>query len=396
MTIVHVIPFLWSGAGRVVTRLCVEQARRHEVHLVTTGTGHGTRDWPAYVRAAQAAGVRMHAIDTYARDAASFWQAVRDIGDLLDLVRADLVHTHAGTPTAATVIARSRVAGRRVPLVSHMYSWGPHRPAWMDEMDLWGFSQADRVICSAHAYARRLRDGGVSPRRLAYVPWGIDPPGRREESAATRQSPIARLGFVGRIEPRKGQLLLADAVRHLARTRPVRLELVGPVADAAYGRRLAESLAARSGVVRLRGKVRDVWPVLAGWDLFVSLSGDEGQGLAVLEAMAAGVPVAALGVSGVEDYLTDGDTGAVLTPGSATTIARQLGRVLDRPDVLARMARRARALVHRRYTWAATLSAIDRVYARAIGSATAAPAPIGSPTSAPISRTNRSHVKKAR
>jgi glycosyltransferase involved in cell wall biosynthesis len=125
------------------------------------------------------------------------------------------------------------------------------------------------------------------------------------------------------------------------------------------------------------------------------LSRDEGQGLAILEAMAAGVPVAALRVAGVEDYLEDGRTGMVLTPGTASSLARQLERVVGAPDALARMARRAGVLVARRYTWAATLAAIDGVYARAMQRARAA-RPAGTPIRSAISRTKRSHVKKER
>ena len=395
MTIVHVIPFLWSGAGRVVSRLCVEQARRHRVHLVTTGRGHGSHDWPAYVRAARAAGVTMHVVDTYARDGATFRRAVTELTQLIDRVRPHLLHTHAGTPTSAAVIARSRSATAAVPIVAHMYSWGPNRPPWMDQMDLWGFSQADRVVCSAHAYERLLVDGGVPPRRLAYVPWGIDLPPILHDGAPRPRGGRTHIGFVGRIEPRKGQLLLADAAHRLAVARPARLELVGPVADAEYGRALTDSPGVRAGVVRLRGRVGDVWPALARWDLFVSLSLDEGQGLAILEAMAAGVPVAAFRVAGVEDYLEDGRTGTVLTPGTASSLARQLERVLGAPDALARMARRAGVLVARRYTWAATLAAIDVVYVRAMQRARVA-RPTGTPIRSAISRTNRSHVKKDR
>ena len=46
MTIVHVIPFLWSGAGRVVIRLCEAQRRDgHAVHVVTSVKSRGLSDW---------------------------------------------------------------------------------------------------------------------------------------------------------------------------------------------------------------------------------------------------------------------------------------------------------------------------------------------------------------
>lgn len=394
MTILHVIPFLWSGAGRVVTRLCLEQSRRHDVHLVTTGCGHGSRDWPAYVRGLRSAGVAMHRVDTYARDGATFWPAVARLAALIEGVRPTLVHAHAGTPTAAVALARAGMS-RAVPLVAHMYSWGQGRPSWMDTMDLWAFSRAERVICSAHAYARVLRAGGVLRRRLAYVPWGVDlPPDAPSRRRSGEPHVPVRLGFIGRLEPRKGQLLLADAVRVLAARRKVCLELAGPPADEAYARALRDRAAERPDVISLLGRVPRVGPVLARWDLLVSLSSDEGQGLAILEAMAAGVPVAALRVAGVEDYLRDGRTGTELAAGPASAIAEQIATALADRDRLTRMAGRARALVTRRYAWDRTFASLERVYAEAL--ALRPPASAGTSIRAAISRTKRSQVKKAR
>jgi len=114
--------------------------------------------------------------------------------------------------------------------------------------------------------------------------------------------------------------------------------------------------------VRLHGRVANIWPALARLDLFVSLSDDEGQGLAVLEAMAAGVPVAARRVAGIEDYLTDRRTGLVLPDASAGPLAHALLAALDDEPVRRHVARRARALVAARYLWPVTLERIEAVY----------------------------------
>jgi hypothetical protein len=48
MRIVHIIPFLWSGAGKVLTDLCVSQRAQHDVMIVTSGSSKGLSDWPVY------------------------------------------------------------------------------------------------------------------------------------------------------------------------------------------------------------------------------------------------------------------------------------------------------------------------------------------------------------
>lgn len=367
MTVVHVIPFLWSGAGRVVVRLCeAQRALGHRVHVVTSGSSKGQADWPAYRRALARMGASWHRIDTFDRSAESFWSTVNDLACLLDDVRPHVVHAHAGVPATALELARRDVP-RRVPLVAQMYSWGPDRPAWMDRMDLWGFRQADAVLWSADAYRRRLADAGVPSSRLHRLRLGIDPPRATRPAHRRPAANGGTLVFVGRLEPRKRQHLLVDVVDALRERRPrVRLVLAGPAGDPDYAEALRRDVA-RRGLdtnVRVAGKVVDIWTTLARADLFVSVSADEGQGLAVLEAMAAGVPVAAHAVAGVEDYL-DTRTGVVLRSDHPTEIAAALAAALDDPDALDARARRAAAMVARAYRWDDTVRRVMAVYATA-------------------------------
>lgn len=363
--VLHVIPFLWSGAGRVVTQLCLAQAGRDEVAIVTSGASKGQRDWPAYRRQLAAAGVRHHRIDFFDRDPEVFWKGVDELGRLVSTFRPDVVHSHAGVPACAVAAVRDASA-RRFRSINHVYNWGLNRPAWMNTMDLAGIRRADRVVCSANAYRELLVENGVSPGRLAYVPWGLDLDGIRAaaRSAARRRSAGARIGFVGRLEPRKGQL---DLVRGFARYRTqapdATLELVGRVADDAYAAKIHAAIRQHrlEGAVTLTGQVTNPYRRLAEWDLFVSLSVDEGQGLAGLEAMALGIPVLARPVAGIEDYLVDGMNGWACASAAPAVVAGGIARALAdaaRPRIVSR----ARAMVERCYAWRRTVDAIDRCY----------------------------------
>ena len=125
--ILHVIPFLWSGAGAAVTRLCESQRLSGPVTIVTADTVEGKSDWPDYRRRLRRAGVAHHRIDFFHRDAATFWSGIERLAALLRRLRPSVVHAHSGAPTAAAAIART-VAGRRTGLIGQMYSWGPDRP----------------------------------------------------------------------------------------------------------------------------------------------------------------------------------------------------------------------------------------------------------------------------
>jgi glycosyltransferase involved in cell wall biosynthesis len=368
--ILHIAPFLWSGAGQVITSLCESQASRHDVAIVTSGRSGDQRDWPAYRRRLERLGAPHTRIDFFRRDPETFWQGVEALRRLVTRWRPTIVHAHAGVPACAAAALRG--AGADFTLVNHLYSWGIGRPTWMNAMDLAGHRQADVVICSADAYERHLRDGGVARHRVVKLPWGLAPATiavNEERPSRPREGRDAnRIGLIGRIEPRKGQLALVKGFALLRRQLPgTTVDLVGPVADEAYAALIRREIDARRlrGVVRLRGRVRSVPAVLSGWDLCVSLSSDEGQGLAILEAMALGIPVAARPVAGVEDYFRPGVNGTGIRSARPTDVASALASALSNPRRRARMAMRGRQQVLRRYSWDRTIAAIERVYARA-------------------------------
>lgn len=363
--VLHVIPYLWSGAGGVLTRLCEDQARRRPVVVVTAGNHGDQPDWPAYRARLARAGVTHHTIDFYRRDQATFWSSVARLASLIAAIKPGVVHAHAGVPACGAAIARG-LSGLNPKLIGQMYSWGPDRPQWMNDQDLWGFRQCDRVVCSADAYWDLLVDGGVPTSRLIYLPWGL-PLGQLPFRQARPVAPGAPvLGFVGRIEPRKGQLALVKAFARFQTHHPgARLELVGPLAHAGYAAEVRAAIrgAGLSRSVSLTGSVPDVPARMKDWDLFVSMSSDEGQGLAVLEAMATGVPVAARPVAGIVDFLTDGRTGFAIGSAGAISAAATLRSALASPR-LTRIARNARRMVERQYDWAATVKAFEAVYRR--------------------------------
>jgi glycosyltransferase involved in cell wall biosynthesis len=364
--VLHVAPFLWSGAGGVIARLCEAQRRQGPVVVVTTGRSDGMSDWPSYRRRLRRAGVTHHTIDFFHRDSEIFWTSASALAALIDDLKPGVIHAHAGVPTSGAVVARA-MSGHRARVIGQMYSWGPDRPAWMDRQDAWGLGQSDRVVCSARAYWDLLVSHGVPARKLTYLPWGLplDELPWRDASSATRGRARPVIGFVGRLESRKGQLPLVEAFARIRDVHPMaRLELVGPVADEDYAGRIRAAIA-RHGLedsVTLTGKVRDVASRVATWDVFVSLSADEGQGLAVLEAMAIGVPVAARPVAGIADFLVDGRTGFAIDGSSPRAAAEVLTLMLSQPAKMRAVTVRARRLVERRYAWPRTVQAFERLY----------------------------------
>ncbi len=363
MRVLHLIPFLWSGAGNVVSRLCLSQAERHHIGIVTSGESRGLKDWAVFRRRLKAGGVEHFRVDLFDRDPAVFWSSIDRLKALFREFRPQVVHCHAGVPACAAAIAGGTLS-RPFHLVSQFHSWGVNRPEWMNRMDLWGFAQSDIVLCAARAYYRTLLKGGVRPEQIRYVPWGLPVDEIRRMAGKPQRHPDQfRAGFVGRIEPRKGQieLLRAFAAFHKRHTAS-RLDLVGPVADADYHRELSGQVRALQldGVVTITGQVRNAYRHIRDWDVFVSMSSDEGQGIAILEAMTLGVPVIARAAAGVEDYVVDGQNAlSVQSTAEATQALLWAARNRDR---LGTIARNATEMIERKYSWSQTTEQMEEIY----------------------------------
>jgi glycosyltransferase involved in cell wall biosynthesis len=139
------------------------------------------------------------------------------------------------------------------------------------------------------------------------------------------------LGTVARFDPIKALDELLQAFAVVARTAPAaRLVIVG---DGPEGPRL-RALAATLGIearVTLPGFVAGAARLLPALDLYVSASRKEGLPLAILEAMACGLPVVATLVPGHVDVVEEGVTGRLVAPGDRAALARALREAMADP-----------------------------------------------------------------
>ena len=193
--------------------------------------------------------------------------------------------------------------------------------------------RADRVIALSHTVAVDL-----DPARTEVIHPGVDldawTPG------APAEPPYALV--LGAIEPWKRPELALEAV---ARVDGLRVVFAGePIGS--EGERLLERLRERTarpdldGRVELRGRVEDPRPVVEGASVLLHCADREPFGIAMIEALAAGVPVVAPASGGPTEIVTKA-CGRLYPPGAAAAAAQGLRECLDRPEM--RAAARARA-----------------------------------------------------
>jgi sugar transferase (PEP-CTERM/EpsH1 system associated) len=186
----------------------------------------------------------------------------------------------------------------------------------------------------------------------------------RESSRAPNPSedPWWTIGTVARLAPQKAihRLLEAFSVVH-AKHANSRLLIVGdgPLRGEleAYTARLNLSAA-----VEFLGFREDVQEVLRQFDVFVLPSLFEGLPLALLEAMAARLPVIATAVGGVPEVVVHGESGILIPPDNATALAEALLDLMTHPDKRAKLASSAETRVREHFSLSAMARAYRRLY----------------------------------
>jgi glycosyltransferase involved in cell wall biosynthesis len=249
---------------------------------------------------------------------------------------------------------------------AHRTAGRPGRTAWVQHVLPSGFwlhqaasdAPSDRVICVSQAVRVRQEQLYPASRTVVIHPGVSAPRNSMSKSAARKTRGLdahgALVGVVGRIEPWKGQDI---AVRMLAESPSVTcsLALIGERRSTTWPdyTRQVEALARDLGVadrVTFTGHVADSASVLPALDVLVCASREEGFSLAVLEAMAAGIPVVATRCGGPEDMIEHEVTGLLVPPGNPSALANAIGRVLRNGTLSSQLAGRARALHAQRFT----------------------------------------------
>ena len=218
------------------------------------------------------------------------------------------------------------------------------------------------AVSQVAARAARARIGGS----FEIVPNGANV-ARFRDAVPADLGPGKKLLFVGRLDERKGFPTAVDAFGVLASERAdVRLIVVGDGPERGAVDRLTDDVRAR---VTMLGSVPNVElpPIHAACDLYLGTSvGGESFGYVLVEAMAAGLPMIASDIPGYDEVVADGAEGLLVPPRDPTAVAVAAARVLNDPDLAARMsaAGRARAAT---FDWSNVAARIVELYERAIG-----------------------------
>ena len=305
-------------------------------------------------------------------------RAYHQLKDIVEEGNYDIVHVH--TPVGAMLGRLAARAWRRegkttIVYTAHGFHFFKGAPPlnWLVYFPVeWACSWLTDVLITInkedYERAKRL----LHAKEIIYVPGvGIDVE-RFAPKPGVREAMRAELGLadddyallsVGELIPRKNHRVVIHALGRLKERGELgNLRYIvcghGPLKET------LESLARDIGVgesVSLLGYRDDVPKVMAACDTFVFPSLQEGLPVAVMEAMAAGLPVICPKIRGCVDLVQDGVTGLLLEKSDAECVAAQIGRLIHDPELRSLLAAHARLHV-REFDLEHALLAVASVY----------------------------------
>lgn len=207
------------------------------------------------------------------------------------------------------------------------------------------------VCCSHYVREGAVRSFGVSHRETAVVcnglPLSVFVESSKYQRTATMNDKPIIIGMVARLERHKDQPTLMRAARILQeRGRNIQVWLIGEGSRRLELEHLVQDNGVRE-IVKLLGMRRDVANLISRMHLFAfSTTPDEGQGIALLEAMAAGVPIVASDVGACREVLDNGQSGYLVPPGDSVALADAIEAVCsDAPSAQKRAAKARRKIL---------------------------------------------------
>jgi len=299
------------------------------------------------------------------------------LSDLFRAESAEVVHCHGGRAAFYARLACLGMMRRRPRLVYVLGGFtAPYRPfpkrqaMWLAERGLAPLT--DAYVAGSEAEQEDARGFGLDPRRMHVIYNGVD---ATRFAGGDRAAARIHLGLppdafvmltVCRLDqPRDPALFLHVLARLAGQSPPPRLVIVGSGPLRASAERLAVELGVRPWVSFL-GYRHDLDRILPVGDVFLhaTTGWEGGVPLAMLEGMAAGLPVIATRAGGIPEGVVEGETGSLVGIGDDAAMAEAARHLRDDPALAARWGTRSQALAESRFAMGSMITSYQRLYAQ--------------------------------
>lgn len=284
---------------------------------------------------------------------------------LLEKVKPDIVHLHSRRGADILGGTAARLANVPGVVLSRRID-NPINPCWLSRFKY--SSLCDTIIAISDAVRESLLNGGVDSARIVRVRSAVDAesyqaerkPGLRNELGILENSIV--IGIIAQLIERKGHKYLLDAMSVVVKKHPNAVLLIlGEGQTKSKIENQSKELGISDNVI-LAGFRNDIPAVLREIDILVHPARMEGLGIAILQAMSAGIPVIASEVGGIPEAVKDGVNGILIPPMDSVAIQNALIRLLDDPALRLKMGAEGKRIVEEEFSVDCMVEGVLSVY----------------------------------
>ncbi|MDD4607462.1 MAG: glycosyltransferase [Patescibacteria group bacterium] len=284
------------------------------------------------------------------------WQMYRK----LKIFQPNIVHTHLFAGDMWGKVA-SRLAGIK-NIISTEHNIDIDEGQIKKKIKRWTYKFTSCVVAVSQAVKNyTIQTYQVKTEKIQVIYNGID---LNKFTFCPREinqrQPI--IGTIARLEPQKGQEFLIQAFQQVLKKYPqANLWIIG------YGSlegKLKKQVADLNldPAVKFWGGRMDIIEKLKQLDIFVLASEWEGLGIALIEAMASGLPVIGTRVGGIPELIQDGETGLLVKSQSVEELSQAIIKLLDQPELSFKLGQQASQVVKQNFDIQKMVKAYKKIY----------------------------------
>lgn len=309
-------------------------------------------------------------------------KAYREIRDIIDRFKPDIVHTHAAK---AGALGRLAAHHAKVPVITHTFHghvfhsyFNPVKTNLFLKIERYLASRSNRIITISKKQKEEIgTDFQVAPpEKIEIIPLGFDLSRFQEQVEEKRvnfrkmwniEDDTVAIGIIGRLVPIKNHPMFLKAIKDLqAKTkRKFKALIIGDGEGRAETEALARELGLLSGndpTVIFTSWIKDVDVANAGLDIVALTSFNEGTPVSLIEAQAANKPVVSTRVGGVEDIILEGETGLLCEVDDHNLLTKHLLSLLEHDEKRNKMSLKGYNHVREKFGYQRLVNDVHHLY----------------------------------
>lgn len=363
--------------------------------LLIAGTKQDSEESSAFIVKEQ--GIRFEELPEMRREINPVhdFKAYKKIVQIIREFKPDIVHTHAAK---AGALGRLAAWNEKVPVIVHTFHghvfhsyFSPTKTKLFLQIERYLAKRSNAIIAISEKQREELGTTFrvCEPEKIHVVPLGFDLARFRENPLLKRQAfrteyriveDELAVGIIGRLVPVKNHGMFLDSILKISKEvhRPVRFFIVGDGECREGLMTKARELGLdftyypdepRKALVTFTSWRRDVDTVIAGLDLVVLTSWNEGTPVSLIEAQAGGKPIVSTRVGGIENAVLPAVTAELVEPGDVRSFSESIVRVLNSPERMKQMGAAGWPFVEARFHYSRLVEDMRKLYRKLLNQA---------------------------